>query len=82
MNIDDRLNSIRQRRAPVTELGMLAKIATNEQICEKLAEYFDADTGGECSPTRCIQQILLEIHDDIRIQSHKNMISMIERGYR
>lgn len=46
----------------------LEVLAIDEESCRKLAEYFDFETGEECSPVGYIQQALLEIRHDQKIE--------------
>lgn len=55
----------------------IEKLAVDDKSCKKLAEYFDVETGGECSPTRYVQQVLLEIALDKRIDQAEYILSRL-----
>lgn len=53
----------------------LKRIAVDEDICKRLAERFDCETGGECSEVRFVQQVLLEIYNDIEVEKAEKRLN-------
>ena len=58
----------------------LQQLAINEDACLRLAEYFDCETGGEVSPTRYVQQVLLEVQQQLLIDNAERRLERIKRG--
>lgn len=73
----DRLSVPSVFKVPRTALQQLA---IDETACAKIAEYFDCETGGECSKVRYVQQVLLEVNREIRIERHEAWLSRDKSG--
>lgn len=75
INDEQRIEAIENRHSGVFR-GHDSLIA-DVDFCKKLAEYFDIETGGECSPERYVQQAILAIKDEKAIAYHKARLKQL-----
>ena len=85
MDVDKELKNI-ERLASGQSLfkirpNKLQSIAINENVCREIAKYFDVEVGGECSPVRYVQQVMLEIDHDMKIAAAERALERARGKY-
>ena len=76
----ERIRKVRDAKHFPRKPHYLEMLALDEDSCRKLAEYFDVETGGECSPTGYVQQALLEIRQDQKVERAERKLEAVKSG--
>ncbi len=73
MNVDKTIEGIKRRAGGnglfTQQPSWHERALIDEDFCHRLAQYFDVETGGECSQARYVQQAICEIMQERSIEA-------------
>mgnify|MGYP003142549568 CR=1 FL=1 len=77
--LERKLQSIRNSPfVPKSTWNYCHHVATDEQLCAKIAQLLDVDTYGECDPVKYVQQALLDAVQDLSIENLEARLKILK----